>query len=54
MQGTELVIHYFVFHSENFHISTNSSYIENKECFGVWPKHGYFNFFEGGLLCAGN
>ncbi len=22
------------------------------ECFGVWPKHGYFNFFEGGLLCV--
>ena len=18
----------------------------NKRCFGVWPKHGYFNFFK--------
>jgi len=29
-------------------------FVENKECFGVWPKHGYFNFFEGGLLCLRN
>ena len=26
--------------------------VENNRCFGVWPKHGYFNFFEGGPLCV--
>jgi len=41
MQGTELVIHYFVFRSGDFHISTNSSYIENNGCFGAWPKHNF-------------
>jgi len=39
MQGTELVIHYFVFRSGDFHISTNSSYIEKNGCFGACPKH---------------
>jgi len=37
MQGTELVIHYFVFRSGDFHISTNSSYIaDNPERSGFW------------------
>ena len=37
MQGTELVIPYFVFCSRNFRISTNSSYIEdNPERSGFW------------------
>ena len=24
--------------SGHFYISINSSYVENNECFGVWPK----------------
>jgi hypothetical protein len=27
-------------------------FVGNNKCFGVWPKHSYFNFFEGGLLCV--
>ncbi len=23
-----------------------------KRCFGVWPKHNYFIFLEGELLCT--
>jgi len=28
--------------------------IINNGCFGMQPKHCYLNYFEGGLLCAGN
>jgi hypothetical protein len=29
-------------------------FVENNECFGVWPKHSYCEFLkEGGLLCVG-
>ncbi len=38
VQGTELVIPYFVFRSRNFRISTNSSYVENYGCFGRVAK----------------
>ena len=45
---------------EKFSISIGSSYgnlilkVRGYRCFGVWPEHGYFIFFEGGLLCSEN
>ena len=37
MQGTELVIPYFVFRSRYFRISINSSYVENyPDLSGFW------------------
>jgi hypothetical protein len=50
----------FVLHFTNlnsYFSSISNSYIENNpegQDFGAWPKHGYFNFSEGGLLCVGN
>jgi hypothetical protein len=38
----------------DFHILINNSYVENNRCLGALQKHGYFNFFEGGLLCLKN
>ena len=40
--------------SYDFYIPISSSYYENIVCFGVWLKHSYLNFFEGGLLCLKN
>ena len=40
MQYAELVINAALcFASGDFHISTDNSYFEDKESFGVWPKH---------------
>ncbi len=40
MQDTELVVTATLcLASGDFYISTDNSYVENNESFGVWPKH---------------
>ncbi len=57
MQGTELVVRATLCIASGGFSHFNEKFITRlfgKKCFGVWPKHGYFNFFEGGLLCVRN
>jgi len=54
MQDTGLVVTAVLcLASEDFsHFSEKFiSHLCGNRCFGVWPKHSYFNLFEGGLLC---
>ena len=53
MQDTELVVTATLcFASGGFRISTkNSCPASTGTSVLVWPKHDYFNFFSGGLLC---
>ena len=42
MSGTELVVTVALcFASADSYISINSSYVEDNECFGVWPKRKF-------------
>jgi len=42
MLGTELVVTATLcFASADSYMSINSSYVEDNECFGVWPKYNF-------------
>jgi hypothetical protein len=53
MQNTELGVTVILCSDVNIPTSQSTVHISKKhECFGVWPEHGHFNFFIGGLLCV--
>ena len=56
MQGTEFIVKASVcFAIGGVNISTINSYLASVGMsLLVWPKHGYFNFLKGGLLCVRN